>query len=172
MLNLKTLDGYVIKVLNNEETKFLKQIFIDLEYDDETMKMLKNFQMLYMPNIEITTENIQKIMENNQYIYYLTDFNNLGWYLQKKLSLRTLLYKNFTIIRTYINIQSKYNILTDFNHNEKHKNAYNKDYVNFCNHIYDTIKYRLQYTFMLINYIIIHDIARYLFLMYYEVTFG
>ena len=167
---MNKFNDYVTKVLNDDETVILKQIFIDCGYDEYEILQLNNFQMLYMPNIEITKENIQKIMENEKYIYYLIDRNYITPYLKSKLSLSTLYHKRFSIIGMKISIHSKFYTFPIWFYDSKI--MYNKNHTIFCNSIYDPIKYRLLCTFMMLNYIIIPDIARYLFLMYYDVVFG
>ena len=118
--------------------------------------MLDKFQMLYMPNIEITKETLKN---NKKNIYFLVDDYGTNYYIQYKVSLKSFSSGNVKVI--------KFTQL-DFT-------CYRCSHIcklSTCTYIYNSIKRRLQNTFTLLNYIFITDVAKYLFLMYYDVAFG
>ena len=155
---------YIIKVLNVEETKILKQCLIKDGYPENIILPIKNFQMLYMPNMEITTENLQ--LRKN--IYFLVDDYVTKYYIQRKFSLNTFVTKNFCLIR--MSRHMLHNLYTCHCYEYKINSGNLLNCAAEC--IYNKIKDRHSDIFMLMNFMFITDIAKYLFLIYYEVAFG
>ena len=170
-MNTNIFDGYITKVLNNDETEILKKFFSSIDTNSELK--FNNFQMLYMPNFKIT---IDTLKNNNKEFYFLSDTDSIYYYfVQHKLSLKTLLNTNFSFMEMHpssMTSKNTYYVCSRQEYKQQNIDLYTHNFKYKSNHVYNEIKKRLHYTFMLLNYIIMPDIAKYLFLMYYEVAFG
>ena len=58
-------DGYVTKVLNNEETEILKELLIKSNYYEIKIRSITKFPMFYMPNMEFTMKNLEVNKKNS-----------------------------------------------------------------------------------------------------------
>ena len=86
----------------------------------------------------------------------------------KKLSLGTILGDQFLLL----GLSTDHNMKLCGVHYNFNAISVGNDNFKKSLHIKNIFKERLQQIFMLLNYIFITDVAKYLFLMYYDVVFG
>ena len=121
--------------------------------------------------MEITMETLEK---NDKSFYFLGDtFGIKPYFIQRKVSLNTLINKKFSLLEIRPKLEYRINYTCWCSaHDETDLKKYNTKIRREFNYTYDAITKRLHNTFILLNHIFITDIAKILFLMYYEVAFG
>ena len=171
-MNNNEFNDYVTKVLNVEENNIFKQYLINSNFNNFTQESLDKLPMLYMPNIKITTYNLTI---NKKIIYLVADSDEFGdYYLKHKLSLQTLSNEHFSLLNIKIIVPKDIRLISCLSFVDLNTITYdwtNKNQIK-CYHVYNVIKQRILDTFMLMHRIFVDDIAKLLFLMYYDVAFG